>query len=248
MISAVIITKNEARNIKRCLDSLEGVADEIIVVDSGSTDDTASICRDHGVRWIEHEWIGYAATKNFANSQASHSYILSMDADEALSEELTASILAVKPHLKGAYEFNRLTNYCGQWIRHCGWYPDKKIRLFPQKTTHWAGPKVHEELVLDSTLPITHLKGDLHHYTVYSIDEHYERIQSYAELGAAQMHEEGRKANWIKGMLSPLWRFFHMYVIKGGWKEGYYGWVICRISAYAVYLRNKELRKIIDRT
>lgn len=141
-ISAVIITQNEERNIVRCLRSLQGIADEVVVVDSGSTDQTESLCRAAGARFISHPWESYSAQKNFADSQATQPWTLSLDADEALSPALRQSLLQLKQRgmdCGTAYAFNRLSNYCGSWIKHCGWYPDRKTRLWPTGAAEWDG-------------------------------------------------------------------------------------------------------------
>ncbi|RLD77314.1 MAG: glycosyltransferase family 2 protein, partial [Bacteroidetes bacterium] len=148
-LSAVIITQNEEQNIGRCIDSLKGVADDIVVVDSGSTDNTEAICKEKGARFFYNKWEGYIEQKNFANDLAEHKYILSVDADEALSGQLRDSILEAKESLKAdGYEMNRLTNYCGTWIRHGGWYPDRKLRLFHRDKFEWGGEKIHEAMVM----------------------------------------------------------------------------------------------------
>lgn len=234
MITAVIITLNEARNIGRCLESLTGVADEIIVLDSHSTDATAELCRAHGVRFIPTDWQGYAATKNHGNALATHPYVLSMDADEALSPELRTSILAVKPHLQGVYGFHRLAFYCGKPIRHGGWYPDTKLRLFPKDKARWQGDFVHETMVADAGQAQTLLAGDLLHYTYYTVEEHRTRARKYAALAAASMRGRGRAGLWMKFLLSPPWRFVQMYVLKAGFLDGWAGWQIARITAQEV--------------
>ena len=160
MNSVVIITFNEARNIKRCLESVVPVADEIIVVDSNSTDETEAICQEYpNLRFVRHDWEGYVKQKNFANSLASNNLILSIDADEALSEELTQSILKLKVQdVEGkAFSMNRLMNYCGKWIRHSGWYPDTKIRIFDRRSVSWTGKKVHETLAIPKEMQVVHL-------------------------------------------------------------------------------------------
>lgn len=234
MISAVIITQNEARNIGRCLASLQGVADEVIVLDSASTDATAEICASYGVRFIPTVWQGYAATKNHGNQLASHPYVLSMDADEALSPALTAAILAVKPRLDGVYSFHRLAFYCGRPIRHGGWYPDTKLRLFPKDKARWQGDFVHETMVADADQAQHLLAGDLLHYTYYTVEEHVARARKYAGLAAASMRGRGRLGLLLKGIFSPPWRWVQMYVLKAGFLDGKAGWQIARITAREV--------------
>ncbi|MFN9801337.1 MAG: glycosyltransferase family 2 protein, partial [Bacteroidota bacterium] len=146
-ISAAIITYNEEKNIRRCLESLQGVADEIVVVDSGSTDSTAALCSAYGVRILVHPFEGHIQQKNYALNQCTGDWILSLDADEALSPELRASVLRVKNHLTSpAYQVNRLTNYCGHWVRYCGWYPDRKVRLVQRGKARWTGVNPHDRL------------------------------------------------------------------------------------------------------
>lgn len=237
LISAVIITKNEERNIRRCLESLQGVADEIIVLDSHSTDGTKAICAEFGVRFVEQDWLGYATTKNQGNSLATHDFVLSLDADEALSPTLREAILAVKPKLENVYSFNRLTIYCGQEIRHCGWYPDRKPRLFRKGAAAWEGAYVHETLVPKADVPVQQLKGDLLHYSYYSIGEHVTRTNKYAELAAQRLVEGGKSGLLFKALFSPGFRFFKNYVLRLGFLDGFYGLVICTVSSWEVFLK-----------
>lgn len=244
-ISAVIITYNEEKNIARCIESALKVADEIIVLDSYSTDATADICfRYPKVRFIERAWEGYSKSKNFANDQASYPYILSLDADEEVTDELAYAILKEKENLKGAYAFNRLTNYCGFWIKHCGWYPDTKVRLFPKEKARWEGDYVHEILKLDSDVSIKFLTGNLNHYSYYTEEEHRQRIEKYSELHAQKMFAQGKKADFIKIYLSPIFKFFKTYILQLGVMDGYHGYIISVLSAKAVYLKYKKLKAL----
>lgn len=246
-ISAVIITKNEARNIGRCLESLQGLADEVIVVDTFSEDGTQEICLELGAKVVEKEWLGYAATKNFANGLATGDYVLSMDADEALSETLRASILGLKGNLQGVYQFNRLAFYCGQPIRHGGWYPDRKVRLFPKGGAQWEGAYVHEALVPDPALSNTWLKGDLLHYTYYTVDEHVERAKKYAALAAEKLKSRSKASLRMKALFSPTWRFVQMYCLKLGFLDGKRGYQIAAITAREVGWKYRgALRKASD--
>jgi len=245
-ISAVVITLNEERNIGRCIDSLAGVADDIIVVDSGSADRTEQICVEKGVRFFFHAWEGYLEQKNHANTLASHPWILSLDADEALSDELRESILSIKedPEFDG-YEMNRLTNYCGKWIRHCGWYPDKKIRLFHRDKFEWGGERIHETLdKKDREARVGKLKGDLHHYSYYSISEHIAQANHFTDLTAAMAFDKGKRAGSLKIIFSPLVKFIRDYFIKLGFLDGYYGYIVCRISAQATFMKYSKIRQL----
>ncbi|MDR3188706.1 MAG: glycosyltransferase family 2 protein, partial [Prevotellaceae bacterium] len=185
-ISAVIITYNEERNIARCLQSLQGVADEIMVVDSGSTDKTEEICRQLGVTsFIRHPFEGYVQQKNWAMEQATYSHILSLDADEALSDELKKSILEVKESWTAdAYKFNRLTSYCGKWIRHCSWYPDVKLRLWDRRKGRWGGVNPHDKMVMERDASVIHLKGDLLHYSYHNVSDYILQVNKFTEIGA----------------------------------------------------------------
>lgn len=245
-LSAVIITLNEERNIARCIDSVMEVADDIVVVDSGSTDRTEAICTEKKVRFIHHAWEGYKEQKNYANSLAEHELILSIDADEALSDELRESILQVKKnHTADGYEMNRMTNYCGKWIRHCGWYPDRKLRLFDRSKFEWGGEKIHETVIYkDKDASVDRLQGDLHHYSYYSISEHIAQANHFTNLTAELAVEKGKKAGLIKILFSPFVKFFRDYFFKGGFLDGYYGYVVCRISAQATFMKYSKIRQI----
>ena len=244
-ISAVIITRNEERNIARCLRSLNGVADEVVIVDAESTDRTAAIAKEHGARVTIRQWTDYSDQKNFANSLAQHPYILSLDADEELSAELRELLRKEKQKgLRGAYRFPRLTNYCGTWVKHGGWYPDRKTRLFPREKAKWEGAHVHEELKLDPSLKIIDLYADLLHYSYHSIADHLERIERYSTLHARSMHEAGRKAGPIKILLSPIVKFVQGYLLQLGFLDGSAGFHIARLSAHAVKLKYKKLQQM----
>lgn len=246
-LSVVIITFNEEKNIGRCLESVQDVADEIIVVDSYSTDKTEDLCKHFNVNFIQYQWEGYSVTKNFANTQAKNDWILSLDADEALSPALKKSILEIK---KGnefqTYSFNRLNNYCGFWIKHCGWYPDVKIRIFDRKVTNWVG-SIHEELLIQSNKPIIHLKGDLLHYSYYSIEQHFQQTEKFSTLSANALFLNGGKVNWIKLYVSPVVKFLQSYFLKLGILDGYYGFIVCKISAYYIYLKYFKLKQLYNK-
>lgn len=244
-ISATIITLNEARNIGRCLASLEGIVDEIIVLDAFSTDATAEICAQYGVTFVQRTWEGYAASKNYLNSLAQFDYILSLDADEAVSPELKAALLEARTTgLSGTYELNRRTNYCGKWIYHSGWYPDLKPRLFQKQNCRWEGEYVHEELVCADNSHQTRLDGDLYHYSYYSYTDHRARADKYSLLTARKFAAQGKKASILKPYFSAIARFISMYFIKRGFLDGWMGFKIAQISALSNILKYKELRRL----
>ncbi|MFL5764581.1 MAG: glycosyltransferase family 2 protein [Bacteroidia bacterium] len=244
-LSVVIITFNEEKNIGRCLESIQQIADDIVVVDSFSTDQTEAICKKFDVNFIQRKWDGYSATKNFANAQAKYDWVLSLDADEAPSEELKRSILEAK---KGAdlktFKFHRLTNYCGSWIRHCGWYPDTKIRIFDRRITKWEG-HIHEKLVIESKEPAILLKGDLLHYSYYSYEQHLAQTEKFSTLAAEDMFKRGKKASLLKLWFSPAVKFLSDYFLKLGFLDGAAGFRICRVSARHSYLKYQKLRRYI---
>ena len=245
IISALIITYNEAANIGACIDSLTGVADEIIVVDSFSTDATADICSQKQVRFIQHAFEGYIEQKNYASTLANFSYLLSLDADEVLSDELRQSILAVKHQLKyDAYYVNRLNNYCGQWIRHGNWYPDRKLRLWNKNKGRWGGTNPHDRLILNEGATTARLKGDLLHFTIKSISQHLGQINKFTSIRADEMFKKGRKPNFYYLWCKPVVSFFWSYFVKHGFLDGYLGFVISFNSAYAVFLRYAKLKEL----
>lgn len=244
LISAVIITLNEEKNIGRCIDSLKGVVDEIIVVDSGSSDNTASICAAKDVKFVFNKWQGYSAQKNFANSLASNSLVLSIDADEALSPELRISLQNISEQAGiTAWEMNRRTNYCGKWINHCGWYPDRKLRLFYKDLGQWDGAKMHEHIVMTSG-ETAFLKGDLLHYSYYSLSDHVKQIELFSGLMAEMNFETGKKASLLKLFFSIPARFIRDYFFRLGLLDGYYGFVICSLSAWASFIKYLKLREL----
>lgn len=246
-LSIVTITLNEARNIKRCLDSVVPVADEIIVVDSFSTDETEALCQPYEhLRFVKHEWEGYVKQKNYANNLASCDLILSIDADEALSEELAQSIQTIKNQRieNKAYSMNRRMNYCGKWIRHGGWYPDVKVRVFGRGKAEWTGKKVHETLSLAQNTEIEHLKGDLLHYSFYTPEEHRRQMEKYAILSAEEMVERGKHPSVLSAYLHAGWKFLRDYFFKAGFLDGSEGLTICKTNAYGVWYKYQKARAL----
>jgi glycosyltransferase involved in cell wall biosynthesis len=244
-ISATIITLNEEKKIERCLQSLQDVADEIVVVDSFSTDATESICRKYGVRFIQHNFAGYVVQKNFAVQQATYDHILALDADEMLSDDLKRSITDVKSQWGDCdgYAFNRFNNYCGQWIRHCGWYPDRKVRLWDRRRGAWGGTDPHDKVSIDKRRVIR-LHGDLLHYAYFTVDEHLQQMHKFAEVAARAKFEKGQRAIFVVHvLLNPLFKFIKKYFFQLGFLDGYYGFVFCAAASslnFFKYLRLYE--------
>lgn len=243
-ISATIITLNEERNIERCIRSLLPVVDEVVVLDSFSTDRTEEICISLGVRFEQRKWEGYAQTKNHLNALATHDIILSVDADEALDEELQNVISSLKQVENTVYSVNRLTNYCGKWIKHSGWYPDVKVRLFPKEHCYWTGAYVHEELFVPDNYEAVQLPGHLLHYSYYDFEDHRSRADKYSSLTAQKMNAAGKSASILKPYLSGITRFISMYFIKSGYLDGKMGFKIAQISAASNVFKYKELRRL----
>jgi len=244
-ISAVIITFNEDNNIARCIDSLQDVADEIIVVDSNSSDATEKICREKGVNFIQKSWHGYSETKNFANAQASFDYVLSIDADEALSEELKNTIRKLKiGDMLDGYYLNRRTNYCGKWIKHCGWYPDRKLRLWDRNKGSWQGT-IHEIVEMKPSARCSPLNGDILHFSFNSIEDHIITANNFSRIAAEEIYAQGKSVSFIIDiLLNPVFTFIRKYFIQLGILDGYYGFVICRISAFANFLKYTKIREL----
>jgi len=244
-ISVVIMTLNEELNIERCLQSVRDVADEIIVVDSFSTDRTEEICLKFGARFIRHPFGGYIEQRRYSIGQATHDHILAIDADEALSDELRASILSVKNNwTRDGYHFNRLNSYCGQWIRHSGWYPDRKIRLFDRRKISVKGKNPHDQILPDKHATVKHIKGDLLHYTYLTVEEHIRQINRFTEIQARESFEHGKKANCFSILFSPGYKFIRHYFFHLGFLDGYYGFLICKNMAYSTFLKHAKLKAL----
>ena len=217
-LSVVIIAFNEAANIGRCIASVAGVADEVLVVDSGSVDDTVSIATGMGARVITQPFSGHIGQKNFAADNARHDWVLSLDADEALSDKLKEEIVAWKQQDNDtvvAYSMPRLTNYCGQWIKHCGWYPDVKTRLFNRKAGNWQGKNPHDRWAPADEAAVTEkLKGDILHYSYYTLSDHLRQIEKFTEIMARDAVAAGKTCSILKVTLAPKWRFVQDYLLR----------------------------------
>jgi len=246
-ISAVIITYNEEEHLEKCLSSLVNVVDEIVVVDSFSTDKTPKICKKHNVKFIQQNFLGYIEQKNFALSNATHEYILSLDGDEALSDELKASILETKANwVHDGYYFNRLNNYCGQWIRHSDWYPDRKLRLFRKESGEWKGINPHDTFTLKNGKKAGKLKGNLLHWIFSNYAEHNLKVERFSSIAAKAYFDMGKKSSLWKIFYRPLWAFLKAYFLRLGFLDGLNGFIIC-VQTYNVtflkYIKLWELWK-----
>jgi hypothetical protein len=243
-LSACLITLNEERRLATALASLAPVADEVIVVDSGSTDATEEIARRAGAKFFVRPWTNYAEQKNFAAAQASNDWILSLDADEELSAPLQTSLLEWKerPPKFAVYEASRRAWYLGAWIRHSGWYPDFQRRLYLRDAAKFAGI-IHEALRF--TGEPGRLNGDILHYTIDTFAEHEEKVARYSALAAQQMHAAGRKS-WLPALLfATPWSWLRTYILRGGFLDGYRGALIAQMAARSVRLKYGQLGALL---
>lgn len=240
-ISATIITYNEERNIARAIESLR-CADEIIVVDSGSSDRTVEIAEKLGARVLDRNWIGYADQKNWAAQQAKYDWILSLDADEAVSEMLEAEIWQWKKTgpAANAYTMPRLAQYLGRWILHSGWHPDRKIRLYNRSHATWEGKFVHEGLAVNGK--IAEFEGSLLHFTCQSLSEHLRTMDRYTTLAAEQLVEQGKEVTLGRLIWKPWWEFVRTYFLKRGFQDGAEGLAIAWMGALYVFLKYAKAR------
>jgi glycosyltransferase involved in cell wall biosynthesis len=245
-ISATIVTLNEERNIARAIASL-GCADEIVVVDSGSSDRTRDIAAGLGACVIEEPWRGYAGQKNFAAARAAHDWILSIDADESVGEALAKEILEVKengPRFDG-YAFPRRAQYLGRWIRYSGWYPDRKVRLYRRERARWVGEYVHESVRVEGT--VGELRGDLLHFTCDSLSQHLSTIERYTTLAAKEVRASGQEVTIRRLSIDPAWTFVRTYVLQRGFLDGPEGLAIAWMAALYTFLKYAKAREVEQR-
>jgi glycosyltransferase involved in cell wall biosynthesis len=242
-ITATIITLNEERNITRAIESLR-CADEILIVDSGSVDRTVELAQNLGARVVEAGWRGYAGQKNLATDEAAHDWILSLDADEAVSEALEAEIWNLKksgPTFDG-YTMPRLACYLGRWIYHAGWYPDRKIRLYDRRKAKWVGDFVHEAVEVQGHLG--HLQGNLLHFTCESLSEHVKTLDRYTTLAAQELAANKVKVPLARLIVDPAWTFVNTYFLKRGFLDGPEGLTIAHMAAFYVFLKYSKARNM----
>ncbi len=242
----MIITFNEEKNIERCLKSVENIADEIVVLDSYSSDQTPIICEKYGVKFFQHAFDGHIQQKNRAITYASYPHVLSLDADEALDEQLSKSIAEIKNNFeKDGYYMNRLTNYCGHWVKHCGWYPDKKLRLWNSSKGLWTGVNPHDKYeLIAGDRNSGYLKGNILHYSYYSVEDHYKQVEYFTNIASKAYVEGGKKAPLYKTIVNPIVKFIDHYLLKLGFLDGVAGYRISKISAYATYLKYRKIRNL----
>jgi glycosyltransferase involved in cell wall biosynthesis len=242
-LSVTVITKNEAAHIGAALESVSW-ADEIVVVDSGSTDETVAIARRFTARIDVREWPGYVAQKNYAASIASHDWILSLDADERVTPGLREEIVATlaSPPAQTAFRMPRVTWHLGRWIRTTDWYPDHQLRLYDRRSARWTGQHVHEAVTTGGTIGDLH--GELQHYPYQNIADHLETIDRYTTLAAQQMRESGRHAGLLQMAGHPPLAFLRNYIAHGGIRDGVPGFIISSLNAYYVFLKFAKLREL----
>jgi L-malate glycosyltransferase len=247
-LSVVIITLNEAKNIGKCLDAAWQVADEIVVVDSFSTDGTKNICLARGAKFIEHKFVGHIQQKNYAVTQATYNHILSLDADEVISEELASNILAIKQNWeKDGYYLLRRSHYCGKFINYGDWYPDKKIRLFKKDCGQWDGINPHDTFHLKHGKSLGRVRGDLKHYTFNTVAEHIAQANKFSSIGAREHLTRHSKANILTPFLHPVWRFFRSYFMRLGFLDGLRGFTIAYVISIETYLKYLKVLWPVDK-
>ena len=242
-ITATIITANEERNIARAVESLR-CCDEILILDSGSTDRTVELAENLGARVVEGGWRGYAGQKNHAAEQAEHDWILSLDADEALSESLEAEILALKktePSFDG-YTMPRMANYLGRWILHSGWYPDRKVRLYHRAKGKWVGDFVHESVMVNGK--VGHLDSNILHFTCESLSEHVKTMDRYTTLAAQELVARKERVSTVRLIAHPPWTFLKSYFLQRGFQDGLEGLIIAYMAAFYTFLKYSKTRNM----
>lgn len=239
-LTVTVITRNEAANIAAALESVS-FADEIVVVDSESSDETVAIAKRFTDRVIVRPWPGYVAQKNFAATEARHDWILSLDADERVSRPLADELrrLLHKEPAAAGYRVPRVTFHLGRWLRSTDWYPDFQLRLYDRRRARWTGRFVHESVVADG--PVLPLRGELLHYAYRNIAHHLQTMDRYTTLAARQMHEDGRRAGWSDLLIRPRLAFFRNYVLRGGFRDGMPGLIVSVMNAHYVALKFAKL-------
>ncbi len=243
-ISAFLVCCNEERNIRRALDSIKW-CDEIVVIDSGSTDETLSICREYTDKIITRQWPGYVEQKRFGLSQCSNEWVFNIDADEEVSSDLRDDVLQVlsnrnewAQHIKG-YEIPRVVFYLGRWWRKGGWYPEYRLRLVRKDDCEWAGTDPHERATVNGQ--VARLKGELLHYTYHDMADHVRSLNSHSSVAAMSMFEKGKRTSLLKIAFGPPARFIKFFLVRRGFLEGIAGLIVAHFEAYYVFLKYAKL-------
>lgn len=243
-LSGVVITFNEEKKIGRCLDSLLKVCEDVVVVDSFSTDRTKEICLEKGARFIENKFEGHIEQKNFAITQAKYSYVLSLDADEELDDELIESIKWIKKHFsKDGYAMKRRNNYCGKWIRFGSWYPDIKLRLWESMMGKWVGENPHDRFELKEEGTQAMLDGHILHYTIDTVEDHKKQVEKFSDIAARELKKKGKRLPGLFIVVRSSFKFITDYFFRFGFLDGKYGFIIARLNARYVYLKYTKAKK-----
>jgi glycosyltransferase involved in cell wall biosynthesis len=244
-VSVVIITKNEAHIIGTTLQSLQGITDDFIIVDSGSTDNTIEICKNFGAKIIETGWDGYGPNKNKGINAAKYNWILNLDADEAIDTELKTAIQNLEfADENTVYNFKFKNFFCNKWIRFGEWAGDKHVRLFNRNKIKWNSAAVHEGLTLTTGTKIIMLPGNILHYTVQNINEYISKTVMYAKLNATKYHLQGRQSNFFKLRMAPGLTFFQHYILRLGFLDGWEGYLIAKTTAWYTFLKYSFLKEM----
>jgi glycosyltransferase involved in cell wall biosynthesis len=244
-LSVCIITRDEEQDLPRCLASVRALADQIVVVDSGSTDGTLEIAREAGAEIVHQEWLGFVGQRQVSMDHARGEWILCLDADEWLDEELAAAVAEVvagggRDGVAG-YELNRRVRYLGAWIDHCGWSPEWRLRLVRAGGARAGGVEPHDHIQADGA--VARLAGRLNHPPYRDLAEHLAKVNAYTDIMATRAREDGRRSSWSHLLLRPAGRFLKMYVLRAGFADGWRGLVVSAVGAFYVFLKYSKLRE-----
>ncbi|WED23257.1 glycosyltransferase family 2 protein [Vibrio sp. JC009] len=243
-LAVALIVKNESQHLKACLETVKGWVDEIVILDSGSTDDTEVIARQYTDKFfVNEQWPGFGPQRRLAQSHIESDYVLWLDADERVTPELKESILkaveANKPNT--LYRFARLSWVFGRYIRHCGWYPDRVLRLYPTKLTQYNDALVHEKVEVSSDMQVENLSGDAIHYTYNDMNHYLVKSAGYAKAWAEQREKKGKKSSISQGIIHAITCFLKMYVLKAGFLDGKQGFLLSLLSAHSTFVKYADL-------
>jgi glycosyltransferase involved in cell wall biosynthesis len=242
-LSVFVVTLDEELNLRRCLGSLDGMAAEIVVVDSGSRDGTRAVASEFGAKWLEREWSGFRDQKNFGLEHCTQPWALNLDADEEVSDELLDSMRMFLERDDAGREgasFSRLSFFLGRWIRHGDWYPDVKLRLFRRERGRFEGARGHDHLVLEGDGSVERLRGDLLHYSYPSMNDYIRKMISFSDAHLQTELEKGRRWSLLGNLFRPMWRFFRSYVLRRGFLDGFPGFWVAVATAFAAFVRHSR--------